>query len=261
MGFLLPFSCCRIRRRRASLVTLLLLVVGSMWLTLLMLQARQEGLQFESRQQKLSAVDYDVFRTNENHRSSNNIRSVHIGRSNNDSKVHRLGLTNGRLPKGIDLPLPPLEQHITSPLSNASSKTEHKEEKRNNSSSPSDPSSHNTAAKQQQMKQEQQHITLDLLPSQNGPDSLQLLRERLGKANQGQVMLNADKFPPLASDGVVLVVQVHRREGYLQQLFNSMRKVRGIEKVLLVISHDYYYDDMMKLVQSVDFCRVSYPIM
>ena len=242
------------------------MVVGFTWLTFLVLQARQEGLQLESRPQKLSAVDYDVFRSNENH---NTIRSVDIGRSNsNNSAVHRLALTNGRLPKGIDIPVPPIhkgdndttKKDFTSPsLLSSSSKTEQHGDRKQNSSDPSSiPLAHNTAAKQQQTKQEtHDHVTLDLLPSQNGPDSIQILRDRLNKANREQVVLNADKYPALASDGIVLIVQVHRREGYLEQLFNSMRNVRGIEKVLLVISHDYYYDDMMKLMQTVDFCRVG----
>ena len=244
---------------------LLLLAVGSTWLTLLAMQARQESLQLESNPQKLSAVDYDVFRSNENnhHRSNNIIRSVNTQSNSSDSAVHRLAITNGRLPKGLDIPLPPVEhnhttkQHITSPAPSSKSNTGHEERKPNSSAPSSVPSPHNTAAKALKMKQEQHDVTLDLLPSQNGPDSIQILRDRLHKANQEQVVLNADRFPELASDGIVLIVQVHRREGYLKQLFNSMRKVRGIENVLLVISHDYYYDDMMKLVQTVDFCRVS----
>lgn len=98
---------------------------------------------------------------------------------------------------------------------------------------------------------------LDTLPSQNGPDSLQLLRELILKRNQEQKVFNGDKFPPLSNEGLVLVVQVHRREGYLKQLLESLRTVKEIESVLLVVSHDYYYDEMNRIVQSVDFCRVS----
>ena len=100
-------------------------------------------------------------------------------------------------------------------------------------------------------------VHLDPLPSQKGPDSLQLLYQRLRTLNHKQRVLNADKFPPLSNDGLVLIVQVHKRENYLKQLFESLKKAKGIEKVLLVISHDYYYDDMNDVVASVDFCRVS----
>ena len=100
-------------------------------------------------------------------------------------------------------------------------------------------------------------VHLDPVPSQKGPDSLQLLHQRLQTLNRQQRVLNADKFPPLSNDGLVLIVQVHKRENYLKQLFESLKRTKGIEKVLLVISHDYYYDDMNAVVASVDFCRVS----
>lgn len=101
-------------------------------------------------------------------------------------------------------------------------------------------------------------VHLDPVPSQKGPDSLQLLHKHMVKLNEKQRVLNANKFPPLSNDGgLVLIVQVHKRENYLEQLFESLRKAKGIENVLLVISHDYYYDNMNAVVKSVDFCRVS----
>ena len=98
---------------------------------------------------------------------------------------------------------------------------------------------------------------MDPLPSLGGPDSLQLLQDILVKVNKAQTIHNQDKFPPLSEDSLVLVVQVHKREGYLKQLLESLKVAKGIENVLLVISHDYYYDDMNKLIHSVDFCPVS----
>lgn len=101
-------------------------------------------------------------------------------------------------------------------------------------------------------------VHLDPVPSQKGPDSLQLLHKHMVKLNEKQRVLNDNKFPPLSNDGgLVLIVQVHKRENYLKQLFESLRKAKGIENVLLVISHDYYYDDMNTVVESVDFCRVA----
>lgn len=96
-------------------------------------------------------------------------------------------------------------------------------------------------------------------PSQTGPDSLELLRRRLLQRNTEQRILNADKFPAAASlsGRLVLIVQVHRREAYLRHLLSSLRQAREIETVLLVISHDYYYDEIDKAVQDIDFCRVS----
>jgi alpha-1,6-mannosyl-glycoprotein beta-1,2-N-acetylglucosaminyltransferase len=222
---------------------LLLFIVITTWVTLLLLQASHEGLALQKSQSHFAA-DYDLHRSSENHHHNNRIRS---GKNNS---LHRLGLTNGRQPKGIDIALPALERgnsttdHISAsslpPLDGA-----------NNTKVSSLTPPHN--AVDAKLKEQ---VTLDSLPSQFGPNSLQLLKDHMFRLNKEQRVWNADKFPPLATDGIVLIVQVHRREGYLRQLFNSMRNVRGIEKVLLVISHDYYYDDMMQLVRSVDFCRV-----
>lgn len=96
----------------------------------------------------------------------------------------------------------------------------------------------------------------DPLPSMPGPNSLQLLQDILVNANKAQTIRNSKRFPALSEDSLVLIVQVHKREGYLKQLLESLKVARGIEKVLLVISHDYYYDDMNKLIESVDFCPV-----
>lgn len=99
--------------------------------------------------------------------------------------------------------------------------------------------------------------SLDAVPSLNGPNSLHLLRDKLVKLNQDERILNADRFPPLASDGLVIIIQAHKRVGYLRQLFDSLKAAQDIDKVLLVVSHDYYYEEMNDLVESVDFCRVS----
>ena len=98
---------------------------------------------------------------------------------------------------------------------------------------------------------------VDPLPSLSGPSSLEMLKDVMVKANQAQTIYNQDKFPALGEEGLVLIVQVHKRDGYLKQLLESLKAAKGIENVLLVISHDYYYDDMNKLIRTIDFCPVS----
>jgi alpha-1,6-mannosyl-glycoprotein beta-1,2-N-acetylglucosaminyltransferase len=44
----------------------------------------------------------------------------------------------------------------------------------------------------------------------------------------------------LGPESVVIVVQVHDRANYLKILLDSLRKVKGIEKTLLIISHDVF---------------------
>lgn len=94
------------------------------------------------------------------------------------------------------------------------------------------------------------------LPSLPGPNSLKLLQDILLAANREQRIYNQAKFSPLGPDSLVLIVQVHKRERYLKQLLDSLKVAKGIENVLLVISHDYYYDDMNDLIRSIDFCPV-----
>ena len=255
---------CRLfstRRRRASLITqtlgLMLLIVIACWAVILVLQAGHESLAFSKSHQPVAA-DYDMFRTNLKH-------SRHSSSSNSSgpNELVQNPIMNGRQPKGIALPVMERKNISTvntfhsspsssSPSSPPSTSSPEAAIGGQNITKPSQDTSDNVSSKPKVGEQ----ITIDALPSQIGPDSLQLLKEHMFKLNREQRVLNNDKFPPLANDGLVFIVQVHRREGYLRQLFNSMRKVRGIEDVLLVISHDYYYDDMMHLVQTVDFCRV-----
>ena len=98
---------------------------------------------------------------------------------------------------------------------------------------------------------------VDILPSISGPDSLHLLQNILTWQNKIQKIHNSEKFSSLSDNSLVLVVQVHKRERYLKQLLESLKVARGIENVLLVISHDYYYDEMNEIVRSIEFCPVS----
>lgn len=247
------FGCrCSARRRRASLITqvlgLLLMVVVTTWVVLLVLQVGQESLTLR-RSQAVSAVDYEIYKANPHHSDSVVTRNKSVNR------LAETAVNNGRQPKGLDIALPAIEKHNSTIREHST--TSHP------TSQPTSAIVNDTRATVMRSQNTvvvgtKEQITIDSLPSQIGPDSLQLLKDYMFKLNKEQRIQNVDKFPPMAKDGIVLIVQVHRRDGYLRQLFNSMRKVQGIEEVLLVISHDYYYDDIMKLVRSVDFCRVCF---
>ncbi len=101
---------------------------------------------------------------------------------------------------------------------------------------------------------------IDSIPSMNAPSSLQLLRNKLITLNREERILNGNKFAPLGDDDIILIVQVHKRVGYLQQLLDSLRAARGVEEVLLVVSSDYYFEDLNRIVESVDFCKVRFSI-
>lgn len=87
--------------------------------------------------------------------------------------------------------------------------------------------------------------------------SLESLRTAVSQLNRMERVLNADRFPVLSSvDGLVVVVQVHRRVGYLHQLIESLRVARGVADILLIVSHDYVSKEINSAVQSIDFCKV-----
>lgn len=76
--------------------------------------------------------------------------------------------------------------------------------------------------------------------------------------NRQQTILNLDKFDLSASDStVVIVVQVHNRPEYLHHLISSLKKARDIEKTLLILSHDYFSEELNEIIAAIDFCPVS----
>ncbi len=101
------------------------------------------------------------------------------------------------------------------------------------------------------------HVSIDSIPSLNEPSSLQMLSDKFLTLNKEERIYNAEKFAPLVSDDIILIVQVHKRVEYLRQLLDSLRAARDIEEVLLVVSSDYYLEEMNQLVQSVEFCKVG----
>lgn len=82
------------------------------------------------------------------------------------------------------------------------------------------------------------------------------MRAMVAQMNAQQIVLNADRFPNVSRDRVVIVVQVHNRAAYLRHLLESLGDVVGIEEALLVVSHDYASSEMLELVrQRVIFAR------
>ena len=56
--------------------------------------------------------------------------------------------------------------------------------------------------------------------------------------------------------------KVHKRLQYLNQLIHSLSTAQGIEKTLIVFSHDFYDEAINDLIFSVDFAKtmqIFYP--
>ena len=83
------------------------------------------------------------------------------------------------------------------------------------------------------------------------------LRDVVKSLNAEQLIYNRDKLVALKGGYVVIVVQVHKRVEYFKELLDSLQRAKGIEKALLVISHDYYTDEMNALIRMIKFCPVS----
>ncbi|KAL8041489.1 hypothetical protein ABFX02_10G168300 [Erythranthe guttata] len=69
--------------------------------------------------------------------------------------------------------------------------------------------------------------------------------------------MNSDLYPNLADNHIIIVLYVHNRPQYLQIAIDSLSKVSGIEETLLIISHDGYFKEMNKIIESIKFCQVK----
>lgn len=82
------------------------------------------------------------------------------------------------------------------------------------------------------------------------------IARRIERHNEQQLVINEETFGPVLNDTLIIVIQVHTRIAYLRHLIVSLAQARGIEKALLVFSHDFYDEGINALVRSVDFCKV-----
>ncbi|XP_063907913.1 alpha-1,6-mannosyl-glycoprotein 2-beta-N-acetylglucosaminyltransferase-like [Zophobas morio] len=80
------------------------------------------------------------------------------------------------------------------------------------------------------------------------------VEELIAKANSEQRIYNENLYGDTIE--LVVVVQVHRRPLYLQQLINSLENTPSINKTLLIFSHDWVDPNITHIVQSVKFAKV-----
>lgn len=103
-------------------------------------------------------------------------------------------------------------------------------------------------------------------------DEFSDLRTLIRELNTKQVVYNQDIYGYLPSPNNfqslksyphhVFVVQVHNRPNELAILIESLRRVKGIERALVIFSHDVYSDKLNKLVSLIGFVRyvqIFYP--
>lgn len=85
------------------------------------------------------------------------------------------------------------------------------------------------------------------------------VQNTIWEKNREQLIRNLDRFDLVVSEStIVIVVQVHNRPAYLRHLVRSLSRARNIEKTLVIFSHDFYSDELNKIVTSIDFCPVRF---
>eukprot|EP00249_Psilotum_nudum_P013149 c24179_g1_i1 orf=1-1368(-) len=90
--------------------------------------------------------------------------------------------------------------------------------------------------------------------------NLSLPQSDFSKELQKRNMLrprNQDLFPELPPAHLIFVLYVHNRPQYLRLVVEGLSKVQGIEEVLLIVSHDGYFEEMNSIVESIRFCQVK----
>ncbi|XP_056621228.1 alpha-1,6-mannosyl-glycoprotein 2-beta-N-acetylglucosaminyltransferase [Triplophysa dalaica] len=80
------------------------------------------------------------------------------------------------------------------------------------------------------------------------------MRTSVYDSNFKQLIQNAERFP--LEPEMVLAVQVHNRPAYLQMLIRSLENVKGIDKALVIFSHDYFSEQITQMVKEIAFCKV-----
>jgi len=89
-----------------------------------------------------------------------------------------------------------------------------------------------------------------------------LTLDKIKSINEEQSIRNEDIFGPVNNATVIIAIQVHNRLQYLRQLVISLSQASGIDKTLIIFSHDFWDDAINDLVNSVDFAKtmqIFYP--
>lgn len=82
------------------------------------------------------------------------------------------------------------------------------------------------------------------------------MKMEAAKLNFIQHVNNVDVFGNHTANSPVIIIQVHDRPDALKLVFNSLKYVKGIENVTLVISRDKFSPAMDSLIDKyIDFCR------
>ncbi|KAI0989437.1 hypothetical protein GJ496_000433 [Pomphorhynchus laevis] len=97
---------------------------------------------------------------------------------------------------------------------------------------------------------------LHLLQAYSTRDENNALFKEIMRSNEEQLIHNKKYLDNNAALKYCFLVQVHDRLENLKSLIISLEKVKGIDKVLIVFSHDLYDKDINKVIQDIKFAPV-----
>jgi len=92
--------------------------------------------------------------------------------------------------------------------------------------------------------------------------NISYILNRIKLINEDQSIRNEDIFGPVTHNTTVIAIQVHNRLQYLRQLIISLSAAQGIDKTLIIFSHDFYDEGINELINSIDFAKtmqIFYP--
>ena len=80
-------------------------------------------------------------------------------------------------------------------------------------------------------------------------------KERAFSLNFLQDIHNTDQFGEHNYGDLIILVQIHDRPENLRHLLTSLKNTRGIANATLVISRDYFSDEIDSIIESINFVR------
>ena len=89
----------------------------------------------------------------------------------------------------------------------------------------------------------------------NANEDAKKLYQKALDINFLQKIHNKDLYGEHNPDSAILVVQVHDRAEYFQELVKSLKRVEDIDKATLVISCDKFSESIENVINRIDFCR------
>ncbi|CAL8118384.1 unnamed protein product [Orchesella dallaii] len=99
-------------------------------------------------------------------------------------------------------------------------------------------------------------ITLPETISPLNPVSIEEIGNKIRFLNAEQKIYNLEKYGPVNEKTCVIVIQVHSRVAYLNQLVTSLSRMRNVENSLIIFSHDLYLPELNEAIRKIDFARI-----